>query len=374
MELKDLTCRPPLKKINHTAMVCALGCQRKFLYRYRWGLRPKAKPIRPNLDVGTLGHRILSLGDEGPCIVREEVTLEQMKIQAIIEQGGDLVGNLAASITEMSRAYEKAYAIVELWRNRFPPHDKIRDIGREVVVECLLPNCDGLTLRAQIDVLVLDGRISYRPATWIRDWKFSGLDLEQIMVGYGWGIQRRCYRLAADSYLQTHGYPPSSGFLLSYIRIPNIRLSNEDRDFRLVKKVFKTGKRKDQEIEQLEYYGEPKHENYMKRITRWYLEQGVQAMQSQAIIHNESPMTSEFGHALDFVRHCCQAEPIPEDFDRDMTRRACQEFRSACCYEPLCGRNMGIWAALVGQDFEITKSLYDDDRDLQETNNENIIT
>ena len=339
----DYGTKDHLGPVNQTQIREALGCERYYLLRYRWGLRAKTKAYTPSADVGKLYHRIQQVGDLTQ--VAQEVRDQQEALKKQVEAGADLTGDLARSIQGLTDAFNKARMMVELWRQRFPEQEGIEVIAREQVIT--VPTGYGFDLRAQCDTLLGDRRTPGRYATWVQDWKTSSLTFEDVLTGYEWGLQRRCYRLAADTWLKEQRQPATIGFWVNWTKIPNIKCCATDE---------KNAKKWACDVD----------EAYLRRCREWYADNGQEAMRSVALIHTEERVPWELRGVFNTMRALRGLEPVPANFSRDLTCKHCRNFRRTCQFYPLCQMSTDAWPDMIPERYEETDSLYDDDRDITE--------
>ena len=344
MEIETLQNIPEQEKcISQSCVACGLRCKRKFLYRYRWGLRPKIEEFKVAASCGTLFHRLMELGPSGIETVREQVRADQTVLMGRIQNGEDLTGELARAAQGLTELFNKALVMAQLFWTKFPVPPNIKTLGRELVVE--MPpdaNCKYIR-RGKIDQLVLDEDTR---DVWVRDTKTTSRDIAFTLSGCGWSIQSRFYRMLATHYVENLENNVNlsgkiRGFIYDVAQVPGIKFCKKDADFAA----------------------------YLKRVEQWYLDAGLDAMSSKAIVFNEPILGAELLQAIYTTSLLLDARlDIPEvlvSFPRDVTMDSCKGFNRVCDYMKLCESDMAGWPSIINGLFTIASAEKEEEREVE---------
>jgi hypothetical protein len=320
------------------------------MFKYRWCIYPKRRMFKMAPSIGRLGHKLFELGPEGVERVREEVYSHVERLEAEIDKGGDIFGDIALTIQGLIDAFNKALVMVNVFWDKYPVGENYKALCKEkhVVHEVELPNGIKTKLSGTIDEILQnlsDG------AVWNRDHKLSSRPAEHTLAGYKYSAQCRQYRVLAEAEVGQ----PIHGFVLNILQVPSIKLCSADKDYKEYTHTFTRGAKKGQTEQRKEYYGEPKFENYLKRCKEWYEENGQEAAHSYSIQYGEPIWTPEFVELISRTHfYMNQQDPHdPLQFHRDQTRRSCTDYNRICDYYPLCRTNPASWGPIIEQDYEV---------------------
>jgi len=355
--------------VSQSSFSCGMKCERCYLYRYRWGLRPKVAQYTPSADLGTIYHWLKKEGADGVEVVRKRVRSIQEKLMERIDAGEDLTGDLARSAGEITNLFNKALVMAQIFWEKYPPNPNLITLCREEAIECEIT---GLPAKGRLDHIQMNGNTG---VVWIRDEKSSSLSFAELCTGYEFSIQCRWYRLLAEAWLKRKkekikkdatdigiGLPTAraevSGFVLDYMMFPGIKFCDSDRDFTEEPHTFKSGKRKGETEISKKYFGEPKFENYLKRVKQWYIDNmDSDPIRSMAILFSEPTLPDEMMPQIERIRRLYTADPVPSNFPRDITRSHCVAYRRVCPYYELCSADETIWPDIIERLF--TAGNYD---------------
>ena len=347
------------------------SCVRKCLFRDRLGLRPRTLQYARAAHLGQLAHRFQEIGTSDASVsqVRAEVEEEMKEHVEAVRSGADLFGTSAKALKEAEDNLAKARVMVDLFHEAYPKNSSLTSLVQEQEVECSLrvPNLMGdghgdptipLWLAGRLDDLQ---QLSTDDSFWIRDFKTTSRDTDDIWVGYAWSPQLRIYRILANAWLQQNRpeMGEARGFILNVIQTPDIILSGADRNFQVTRKVLKSGPRKGQEIEEKTYFGEPIFENYLGRVREWYRAQQAEGkmkvpFMSVMIPFTEPILPRDFLTHLLGVRWVCTVslwdatpDALEQNFPKDPTGTACRAFSKTCDYFPLCNAAAEKWPGMM---------------------------
>jgi hypothetical protein len=169
------------------------------------------------------------------------------------------------------------------------------------------------------------------------------------------GVLHQKYQLPRDTTL--------GGMIHIAFQKPGIRLSGEDRDFELEVKVMKAGPRKGQEVTEKKFYGEPRYENYIERVTHWL--KGTGPYEHERANREQSPpvnMSTVFYDRIDgsrwsryharmsYVARLAMMDPVPGYFpDNPSSLRGMGGTLSP--YLPFYTEPVERWPEIVARDF-----------------------
>jgi len=324
-ELKDINAPISPSMIN-----CGLRCQRRFLYRYRWGLVPKISPYAPSPRVGKLFHRLLELGPAEVETVRKEVAEEQKVLMERIRKGEDLTGDLTRTAQDLSDLFHKALVMAEIFWHKFKQPDDLETVACELTIKVRHRDTPKRHIwKGRLDRLV---RNKSTGEYWIRDIKTTAQSLNLVLTGYAWSTACRFYRLITDLWLKENeeSYKKGKlrGIILDICRTPTIKYCPTTKD----KEGFN---------------------RYLKRVEQWYDGQEDLAMIAKGIVFTEPIYPLELRAALQRIDDYLLQPMIPETFERDITRSYCKEYNRVCPYYDLCVSDMRGWPSIIEREFDI---------------------
>lgn len=377
------------------------ACIRKCMFRNRLGLVPNRRKFKSAAHLGTLVHRFQQVGLAAKDVakVRQEVEKELEPCRQAIYSNDDLFGDAARTIKAAEDNFSLAWVMAELFAEAYPTTPALQSVVKEQEVEASITIHEGgetlpVWLAGRLDDLQ---QLSTDDSFWIRDFKSTSRDLDDILVGYQWGPQLRIYRILANAWLHQHGREflqtrprpmqpvgmvariETRGFILNVLQRPGIILSGADRNFSVKQRVLKSGPRKGETVEDKTYYGEPLFNNYLNRVRDWYRAQVAsgemkQPFTSLMVPFTEPVMTDHFAQFLLGVRWVCtvrlgNASPadLARNFPKDPSGSACRAFEQTCDYYPLCCAEPDNWPSIITASFKqekpdlcIKESEYDD--------------
>ncbi|KKN66012.1 hypothetical protein LCGC14_0476040 [marine sediment metagenome] len=347
-----LTEIPDIKApVSQSSFGCGMRCKRCYLLKYRWGLRLKTRQYAPAATLGDFYHL---LKKEGPSLkgtqkVREIVRKMQDRLVEQIENGEDMTGDLARLAGEITNLYHKALVMAQIFWAAYPPNPRLVTLCKEETIEAVIA---GLPAKGILDHVQGDSETGQ---VWIRDEKSSSLPFEDLYTGYEFSIQCRWYRLLAEAYLKTnlHDFGKFAGnsivgFILDYMMTPGIQFGQYDRDFTTHTHVFKRGARAGQSEIRKDYSGEPKFENYLKRVEEWYKDNTESSpIRSMGILFSEPLLPPEMAQDLETMKRLYSAEAVPENFPRDITKSYCRAYKKTCVFYDLCVSDQRIWPDMI---------------------------
>lgn len=328
-ELKDINA-----PVSASSIICGVKCRRRTLFRYLWGLIHKVEAFSAGKIGGKLFHRLLQLGSEGVERVREEVATEQRELMQRIQEGEDLMGDLARTAQNLTDLFNKALAMVTIFWELYPQPDHLETIGKEIRIELedvpQIPK--GHIAKGFLDSLV---RNKDNGDIWIRDAKTTGRPLKFAMLGYAWSIPCRFYRYITYYWLEKNGHDPSKlkGIILDMAQTPTIKYCPNTKD--------KGG-----------------FDSYIDRVKKWYAERGDEAMMSKGILYTEPLLPPELVANLN-VMHFLLSQPKPLDptwFPKDTTGTFCKEYERECPYYNLCNSDVRMWPQIIERQFTVLET------------------
>lgn len=343
--------------VSQSSIAMCLRCKRCSMFRYRWCIFPKQPLFKKAPSQGTLVHRLLELGPDGVETVRKEVKVHLDELMVRIDQGEDLLGELAKEANSLNEIFHKALVMVYILWEKYPRPEHHKVLAKEEKIEfgLGLPNNMTLILRGTIDEMVLDTQTGL---IWIRDFKTSSRNVAFTITGYQYSLQCRIYRLLGSAFLgqmkEFNGRAPE-GFILDVLQTPSIIMCDKDRDYIEVPHTYTRGAKKGQ-TEMRRVYEEdsiPQFDNYLRRCREWYETQGDEAVQSFAIRFTEAAITSELMGDLLTATMAQTIPAVPENFSRDSTASYCKHFDRVCDYYKLCSVGEASWDSIIETDFVV---------------------
>jgi hypothetical protein len=333
-----------IQPLRQSSVDTCLRCKRCYMFRYRWGISPRAKQYMVASDRGKLLHRLMQLGPQGIPMVRSEVNDEVSKLLKIIDSGGDLMGDIARQVDDVENSYNQALVMATILWEKYPRPATHKVLAKEKTVKASIRLNDGsrpdlcieTELEGTLDEVVED---TESKLIWIRDYKTSSRDVMFTLTGYQWSLQCRMYRLLAGAYLQSipeYVNRAPEGFILEILQTPTITMCDKDRSFNLIEHTFKSGPRKGTTEMQKDYFGEPTFENYLQRCKEWYTAQGDVSVKAFGIRFSESVLPPELRMDLMTAAVYRLLPAVPENFPRDETASYCKHYERVCPYYELC--------------------------------------
>lgn len=173
---------------------------------------------------------------------------------------------------------------------------------------------------------------------WIVDWKTcsesTDIRLQTCPVEFQlWHYLMVLEHALATGLLETLGLPGDTtigGMLHVAVQKPTINFGMNDRDFILDTSPFKSGPRKGLPRNEKNYVGEPRFENYLKRVESWYKGEGdYQHLTAEregvcpvalswtpySVI--DADLRSEYHSCLNELHAAAIAPPIPRNYPRN---------------------------------------------------------
>jgi hypothetical protein len=356
--------------LRQSSLRDCLLCKRKFLFKHRWLLYPRLSSTalsRP-VKVGTLVHWLRAEGpgglDDFNAMLRERIA----PLQQMVDGDEDPLGEAAAQIKTLLGAAATAEAIARIVWEKYPDPEGIEILCKETELRTglLVPDAAGNPIPVDLEGVVdLAIRVPSTNRVWIRDIKVSSRDYDYTMTGYAFGLQARFYRLLLESFLFAREHEGKDdpgervgdvnrvfGFVVDYIRMPTITFCGQDRDYVDREKVLSRGPRKGQTVQEREYFGEPKMDNYIQRCRQWYAEQGEGAIASFHVAFTEPLLCEEFYQHLRVGMAYTGCPPDPKLFPRDPTTSVCKSYQRTCEYYPLCCSDWAAWEQIIATRYE----------------------
>lgn len=328
--------------IHQSCLNCWVGCKRKALYIYRYGLHPKRLPLSEAMTVGSLTHSILYHGPNHLDIAQASKNLTITELTRQITSGEDAFGDNAPRIQLIEDSWSKSCAIAQILWDRFPPNPNHKLIAGEEYLILTLPS--GVRIAGTLDRIILDTSTN---TYWIRDYKISGRDVSFTVAGYRWSSQPWLYKLLLENHLRQ----PCSGFILDIIQKPTIKLSGEDCDT-----VLKIGPRGGKTLVKI---SEPKLSNYIDRCRTWYKDRGDESCRSFCELfppdHYLSVIRDIDTQLLQLHFLLVSDEIIDlEEWPRDITGHHCHAYERLCDYYLLCNSNPQAWRAIIEAQYRVS--------------------
>lgn len=347
-------------------------CRRRLFYAERLGLR-RQNAWKSALEIGSIFHLLSACLRRGMTLEKSiaECTLRHAKQKdATIRDAGSLGilpngQTIEQWVSKADEDFHKALAMAVTYFRKFPVDPrrfKVLDVEKEITTrfdlppalepyrECLGWPKGGVVLRGVLDTVLEEVETGH---LWIDDHKTTSDLPTQLMASMEYDIQVMVYRLLALA-----AYPERRivGFIHNVVQKPDITLCRLDRDKIVQRKVIAKGPRKGQEVEEVEYVGEPKFQNYMARMLAWYEEKGgdwqhpavPMAQHEKRFLDNYPTLDS-----LRLMAECWTLLQVPAGrinmvahYPRVSNYYTCNSgiFGGPCEYRELCrhGDNMGL--------------------------------
>ncbi len=222
--------------IRSSGMSMANQCLRKYLYRYRLGLKPRGYDSA--LTIGKMFHEIrahLTLGkDEGDAIapVIDTVSELQDSLRELANPNTCLLPwgqDVNKTIDTINKDFAMARALA-LWSHQLSREadtTKYEIVGVEKLVEIRYKNLVA-PIRVRIDLLLRDKKTK---ELWILDYKTTSKPARLMAESLSFAIQPRLYRLGIHCWLQQDPEAPKGtlvGTIHDILQKPAIRLRQGD--------------------------------------------------------------------------------------------------------------------------------------------------
>lgn len=344
--------------VRSSALACLEECPRKFLYTYRFGLRPKG--YESALTLGSLCHTVMQnlfLGKTEAEAVQAAVAsrvVEEERLAGAANDAGFVGGkDLTALLKQLQEDCHKACAMaVTLWRMR--PFDTerwqvLRDPTGEPLVESKFKvKWPGLTrpIVCKPDLVLEDTNIEEGPSltlpdfpggsrrAWIVDYKTTGTSPRVVANATLLSPQMQIYRLALKVTLDhwhKQGLAPQSEIVGSIHVImlkPGIKFLPDKESW----------------------------EEHIQRLIKWYEDKEAKDPQNPPIVldfdrFGPRYMPTELHGRL---KQFCRAAHSAPDVDRFYRGggSTCTKFNKSCPYLPLCVANPASWPSLVQEHYD----------------------
>ena len=308
-------------------------CERAFMYRYKWGLRPKLESGSGAAGLGQIFHKVVEYGEDRIEESRAWVKKQQQVLWEAVERGEDIDGGIAISVKAMTDAYNKALAVARIYWEQYPTPDYLETLATEEYIEGTVTIGEGVTVRVAgtVDRLMRDKRDG---RLWVRDWKTSSRDVEYIMTGYQWSIQCKMYRILAHLWArqnqEIYGIENTEpvGFIVDGVQMPTIKFCKKDRDF----------------------------DAYIERCKAWYKDNLKTAFVSRAVIYQE-PLLNESICKLLAKGSVAQNDTYirTDKYSNDITASYCTNYERQCTYYDLCNCNERLWPEIIDRKFKVVE-------------------
>jgi hypothetical protein len=292
-------------------------------------------------------------------------------VRGIIADSRDRILNREKQDAWTAWAWTEALFQIPEFVNSFWSAD-YQMLDQEVLIRSSLPGTTGVDGVAQLDAVLLR-----RPDStlWIVDYKTTSHDAIQRaqtcpMEFQTWHYLSTLTRALHESgdFLRHWNLPSHvrvGGMLHVCVQKPPIRFGESDRDYRLEPKTLKSGPRKGQTILEKHYVGDPKPENYIRRVKDWVLgrgdyehlaperqnpEKAVWCISNTSCQYLEQDhIQSSYRQALDRILECARRTPEPGHFMRT-SRGMTAHDGSLSPYAPFYVHDPVVWPSIVEQE------------------------
>lgn len=357
MNIKDIPIQPFF--CSQSCTKCALGCERKWFFKYRWGLGLKGVEIKESAELGKVYHKYQEFGPGQEQRVKNWIRERQQCLAIKIDKGEDIDGAMSRLITALTVASDKAEAMARLFWEKYPAPSYLKTIGTEIKHRAEVTiNIGGkpitIPLEGTIDKLILDERSG---DVWERDHKSTGRSIHLLFEGFPWSVQARIYRILGIDYLMQKGIKGNvKGFILDGIAKPGIKLCGKDNT---------NAKKWDCTPDQA----------YLRRVKEWYNDKEEKAKSegkcppifSQSIFFNEPVMPIELARDLAKVYRLSTLGPDPLNYSRDESRTHCSSYEKSCIYMSLCMSPISQWPKLLDDKYKIKPIKVEEENEDTET-------
>lgn len=386
-QVKSLGLKVFQPTIRSTAMTQFETCKRKYMYRYRLGLRPRS--YMSALHIGDIYHQIMcelycgqpleqALGIVSKTTLDQQVKLEMMANDVGMLQNGK---TLEAALHQLQSDTQLAVAMARwVWKN-YPINF---DIWENVLPPETLIECKYDTIYQPIRVRI-DGLLKKRDSdeVWIVDHKTTALMSPTIRAKSAlMEVQPKLYRIVVESYLEKfnkeHGTKLTCvGIVHNFIRKPGIRFS-PDRNDKLrtqftagtqtcLAKVkaggcFTDKQRETHDSEVCAIKADSKFtspwEKYLARVTKWYEDEARMKPEDPPYLRSrirfiEPIMTTELLTQLRQADRASRSDPDFSKFYRDPAGTACYNYNTQCPYWDLCTTPVSNWTRIIASGFDV---------------------
>lgn len=334
MNVEEMKSFPVMAR--QSCIKCAIGCKRKWLYKYRLGIELRGEQMQEAATLGKIYHKFMQYGPGNDARVSGWVKQLQVNLMARVDKGEDIDGTMVRKATELTHLYNRAKAMAHIFWEAFPLPPYLEIVGTEIDCSYRI---------GEVEVGGTIDRILQNTDTgrfWIGDYKSTGRKLEAIFGGLAWSVQARLYRLLTIKYLEQKqmlrkGDDDLKGLIMDGIVRPGIKLCRTDE------KNAKT-------------WGVSIDDAYLQRVKDWYKEKeeaGEPVMLSKAIIFAEPVMNRELMEAISMIARLNYEPQKLERFPRDITRMACYRYERQCEYHDLCETDPAYWDGLFEIKYKI---------------------
>lgn len=297
-----------------------LSCPFQYYLSRRLGLVP-AHYYNEALSLGTWFHNWFEVWDqpEALALYERKVAEARTDLEAVgtvlrwtSRQKAEVLDQLEKDSTHAREWFEVALDIPMGNSGTLRNHmtrSCWKSLGREVFIRVDCPHGGKTTMVAQFDQLWYH---TGHNTIWIPDLKSTSEDPRARGAKCPCEFQTWHYLMVLERALETgvlHDrfldlpYDAKIGGMMHYIiKKPSIRLSQKDRDYNEIRKEISRGPNKGSVRIEKEYYGEPKWDNYRKRVEAWY-----RGEDEYETVHQSGPpveiSTTQFSAVDDDVRH-----------------------------------------------------------------------
>jgi hypothetical protein len=362
MKLEDIPVQPFY--CSQSCVKCALGCERKWFLRYRWGLTSKSVEIKESADLGHIYHKFQQYGPGEESKTKAWVRQQQQALADKIDKGEDIDGQMARKINSMSVATNKAEAMAKVFWDKYPTPNYLKTLGTEIKIKSsvTIKLSSGEVIEVPIEG-TLDKilQVTEGPRAgdiWIRDHKSTGRSLHLLFEGFPWSIQARLYRILATNYCKQEKIEGNvRGFILDGILKPGIKLCAKDNKNATAWKCTP-------------------EEAYLRRVVEWYKDKEEEASReplkmppicSQSIMYNEPILPAELVINIYRVYKMSQRIPDPQLYSRDVTRTHCSFYEKSCTYMPLCTSPIAEWSEVIDRNYKVESYNAEEENEDTET-------
>lgn len=327
--------------ISSSAMQDFALCPRKFLYRWRLGIVPKA--YQSALELGTLFHLGCEVIVQGGTMAEaqqamvkayreaEEALISDSDERGFLEGGKDP----RRVLSEMELDYAKAWAMLqEFWKNNpidWEQYEVLSVDGRPMIEALFRVKIPGLGshLRGQLD-LVLRKRGTNE--VWIYDYKTTSKAASARAKTNRIEVQPHLYRLLLTEYLRRNAPDKDlvvKGVRYFIIRKPGIKYCPNTKDSGGLN-------------------------SYVERVHKWYNDpaNADEGMAVSEIHFSGRPLTTELYLRLKEQSAASQAIPDLQRFYMVGNDSICGAF-GGCRYLNLCGNAEVLWPSIVESHYKI---------------------
>lgn len=354
IELPVLT--PPVRQSTVEDYIL---CPRKFMLRHRFGL--SLPGYDEALTIGTFYHNFMAfhrLGrPEEEAVLFIERAIDRRMAEALERAGpiGILPGGMTTDQLrkKLEQWADVARAMASVFQKEYPWPSRFKTLLVEQEILMDHAEVPGKMV-GTIDALVAD---EDRRELWLVDDKTCSNPKDRVAT-IPFEVQPFFYLCLVSSLLdirqEFEGYQVR-GIIHNVIERPAIRISGADRDFKVTKRVLKSGPRKGQEVEEKEYEGEPKFSNYVNRVRDWYTGSGDYAYEERDRKTEPLMLQSEYyfpaggyEETLTMIYKTAVASRCRVDLDSFYRcAGACRSYGSMCEFIDLCSQHPSLWGPVL---------------------------